>query len=656
MKNKIAMIVACAIVIIFAVITLLSVFAIKSIGTSDSDQILRLICESGEKNLDSYFTDVEHSVEIVSAFVEKDLEELPSDQLGAHIERAKDIFARMAEMTKGVLTYYYRIDPEVSTEEKGFWYVNLDQKGFVEHEVTDITGYDTSDTSGLVWFTVPKYENASKWLPPYSTENLDVYVISYNVPIHWGERFIGVIGIEIDYNTIAALVNDISQYKSSYAFLLNDESIIYHPDKVVTEKDSLIQAPDEMISDEQIVSYTFEGVEKRAAWLPLSNGMRLYVTVPVSDINANWSKWIRQTIAVSAVSLITIAFMFYYLIRVLRKQKAAEDLNANLEKELQSASEITELMGSMSLLFTNMPAMTFSKDAETGVFLACNKSFAVYAGKTDPKEIVGFTDFDLFDKEAAKRFVENDKITLSMDEAYVYFEDVWDAGNSSMRSVQTTKTKYRDAAGKLCILGMCVDVTKTTQAKAEEAAAQARQQKEKEKQAIVAHYKEDVERLSYQAYHDELTGVYNRAGYDLIFSGIDVGSIYLLMVDADGFKSINDGYGHEIGDRIIIKIANALRSNFRADDCICRIGGDEFVVMMLNAENNCREMIASKIEQINIDLENTSDGLPAISVSVGIAHGSEVSDPSELLELADKAMYETKHNGKHGYRFSADMK
>ncbi len=87
--------------------------------------------------------------------MEEDLDGLEDEQFARHMENAREYFSMMASKTKGVLTYYYRIDPSVSQTVKGFWYINLDGDGFKEHEVTDITRYDVEDTSKLVCFTVP---------------------------------------------------------------------------------------------------------------------------------------------------------------------------------------------------------------------------------------------------------------------------------------------------------------------------------------------------------------------------------------------------------------------------------------------------------------------------------------------------------------------
>ena len=163
--------------------------------------------------------------------------------------------------------------------------------------------------------------------------------------------------------------------------------------------------------------------------------------------------------------------------------------------------------------------------------------------------------------------------------------------------------------------------------------------------------KSSLENLSFKASHDELTGAYNRAGYDILLSNINPESTYMLLFDLDNFKNVNDSYGHETGDKVLIKLVNILKNAFREDDCICRIGGDEFVVIMRSSGNIQRRLIESKLEQIIAALGDTDDGLPPISVSVGVIDGKEAGDSSRLFEMADKAMYESKKQGKKTYTF-----
>ncbi len=157
-------------------------------------------------------------------------------------------------------------------------------------------------------------------------------------------------------------------------------------------------------------------------------------------------------------------------------------------------------------------------------------------------------------------------------------------------------------------------------------------------------YRKSVERLNYKASHDELTGAYNRAGYDLLLSSIDLKTTYMLLFDVDNFKGINDTYGHETGDKILKKIVSTLNRNFRSDDYVCRLGGDEFVVFMVHADENRLELIKTKITNINDQLSETADGLPQTSVSVGIVHGTKVQNRQDMYKMSDEALYKTKQN------------
>ena len=140
-KTKITVVAASAIIVTMIIAAAFGVIAIKDIGTESADKQLTLLCQTGQKNLDSYFNDVILSVGTVSAYVEDDLDGLDDEHLQAHLDRADELFKKL-EYNNAILTYYYRIDPEVSENAKGFWYVRGDD-GFTEHEVTDITQYGT---------------------------------------------------------------------------------------------------------------------------------------------------------------------------------------------------------------------------------------------------------------------------------------------------------------------------------------------------------------------------------------------------------------------------------------------------------------------------------------------------------------------------------
>lgn len=329
LRTKVTLLAVCLIIIAVVSVSLHSVFFIRNTEKQEANQLLLLLCETGEKNLDYYFNSVQKSVGKVASTVETDLNGLEDEKLAQHVERVRKVFDEMASKTNGVLTYYYRIDPEVSSKVKGFWYTDLNGEGFVEREVTDITKYDTSDTSKLVWFTVPKYEGEAVWLPPYITDNLNKRVISYNMPIYWRGKFVGVVGIEIDYTTMAEQVESIRLYNNGYAFLSDEEgNLFFHPYIDVSQypENEIPKVPESAIDKSTFIRYNYEGVDKIAAWLPLSNGMRLNVTVPVSETEGDWQRLVWQTMIFAIVVLLVAStFTMLYAKRITKPLEELTD-------------------------------------------------------------------------------------------------------------------------------------------------------------------------------------------------------------------------------------------------------------------------------------------------------------------------------------------
>ena len=312
LRSRITVLTLCVTVAAVVIVASLSVFFIIKNEKREAEQTLLLMCETGEQNLNQYFDGVEKSIRKVSSFTENDIEGRKKSDLKNHVDRVRKYFDVIANKTNGVLTYYYRIDPEYSKDVKGFWYTNLDGEDFVSHKVTDITKYDTKDTSKLVWFTNPKATGEPIWLPPYITDNLDARVVSYNVPIFKEGTFVGVTGIEIDYSTMAKQVESIKLYDGGYAFITDKKGkLIFHPYIDVAELSGKKQpkVPKGLVSDSTFVNYEYDGKSKEAAWLPLSNGMRLVVSVPESEIDGEWEKLIKEIITIAIIVLVLLSFV-----------------------------------------------------------------------------------------------------------------------------------------------------------------------------------------------------------------------------------------------------------------------------------------------------------------------------------------------------------
>jgi diguanylate cyclase (GGDEF)-like protein/PAS domain S-box-containing protein len=154
---------------------------------------------------------------------------------------------------------------------------------------------------------------------------------------------------------------------------------------------------------------------------------------------------------------------------------------------------------------------------------------------------------------------------------------------------------------------------------------------------------------------DELTGLYNRRGFitlseqQLKIAVRTKKDMLLFFVDLDKMKQINDTLGHREGDKALVETAAILRETFRGSDVIGRMGGDEFAVLAIDADDETREVVVNRLHK-TLDERNRSEGRSyTLSLSVGIAHHDPEKPCSldELMVRADTLMYEEKRNKQH---------
>jgi diguanylate cyclase (GGDEF)-like protein len=151
--------------------------------------------------------------------------------------------------------------------------------------------------------------------------------------------------------------------------------------------------------------------------------------------------------------------------------------------------------------------------------------------------------------------------------------------------------------------------------------------------------------------HDPLTGFLNhrsfheRLGEEIVRSGRSRSSIALLMIDLDDFKLVNDTFGHQLGDRVLVFAADLIRSTLRASDIAARYGGDEFAVILPETDREAAQAAADRIGEAFAATSLTVEGRGPIPVgaTVGVAiHPSDARTGPELIALADDDLYRTK--------------
>jgi len=163
------------------------------------------------------------------------------------------------------------------------------------------------------------------------------------------------------------------------------------------------------------------------------------------------------------------------------------------------------------------------------------------------------------------------------------------------------------------------------------------------------------EELRSLALTDELTGLHNRRGFfalaaqHLKFARRNREHALLFFADINGLKQINDRFGHSGGDAAIKRVARALERTFRDSDIAARLGGDEFVILANEASPDSRQDILRRLKE-NLHSEGLRDPRYPLSLSVGVARFDPLNPMTvdEILNLADRAMYEAKRSPRDG--------
>lgn len=167
--------------------------------------------------------------------------------------------------------------------------------------------------------------------------------------------------------------------------------------------------------------------------------------------------------------------------------------------------------------------------------------------------------------------------------------------------------------------------------------------------ALIAELDKERERLKRMAHHDSLTGLYSRNFFnEWVRKQISIASrqnvpISFIIMDVDNFKQINDTFGHVFGDEVLKFVANCISNSIRSSDMAARYGGDEFVVVLNDANEQQALQIAERIKE---RLKNSSNLNYDVSISYGVAQLDPFQDYTKVLQKADQAMYEMKKSKK----------
>ncbi|MCH1942408.1 diguanylate cyclase [Holdemania massiliensis] len=505
---------------------------------ADTALMMNYRCSELTSDIDALLSRIEQSVKTLSAYTDEHLESVDrlkndDDYRQEFTEQLQSVAVNAANNTEGAVAVYVRFNPDFTPPTSGlFWSKTALNGTFQQLTPTDFSKYNPSDIEHVGWYYIPVSNGKATWIPPYSNENINVQMISYVIPLYKNNQTVGVVGMDIDFNVIKELVDEVRIYTSGYAFLTDDKAnIMFHKTypfgiSIESVDSSLIPLMTELgngTSGGNLFSYQANGVKKKMAFRTLRNGMRLALTAPLSEIDSHKNQLILQ-ILLALLIITPLAIM----VTIMITRKMIKPL-----KELNTAAQ---------------------KIAEGDLSIALTKQ---------TKDEVG-TLADSFQK-------------------------------------------------------------------------------------TVNHLQKYIEYINSMAYRDALTGVKNKAAYQETEKRLEEQmhkgwpEFAVVVLDINDLKHVNDHFGHDFGDMMIISACKLICKTFLHSP-VYRIGGDEFVVILENADYvNYKELLENF--QLAIDDYNaSSDADSQLSIARGIAiYNSDIDLVfSNVFKRADDAMYQNK--------------
>jgi diguanylate cyclase (GGDEF)-like protein/PAS domain S-box-containing protein len=310
-----------------------------------------------------------------------------------------------------------------------------------------------------------------------------------------------------------------------------------------------------------------------------------------------------------------------------------------LRREVSRRTKMLEHERSqLRTLVETIPDPVWIKNLD-GVYTACNPAAEKFFGKT-AAVVIGKRDDEFVAAELAESFLQKDREVIATGQPVMYEEWVTFPDSGQRAFVETIKTAVRDGSDRVIgVLGIARDITG---------------------------HKRAEEQIRNLAFFDPLTNLPNRRllvdrlGQALIASTRSKEYGALLMIDLDNFKALNDTQGHDVGDRLLISVAERLLGCVRSEDTVSRLGGDEYILVLeglghdLVTAASQAEIIAEKIfVALNLPYSlgaNNRAHHSTPSIGVTLFCGKDI--PIEvLLKQADVALYQAKDAGRNSIRF-----
>lgn len=536
-KKKINHLLGISLVILTFFMVIINFIVIYRNTTRNSEIIMSKSCSSLALELNDQFKLVEQSVSNLYDISEQfrpDIEQLKDQKtVDNYLKQFKSAAITIADNTEGALAIYFRMNPDLTNSgTSGFFYVKSNTTGkFENSEITDLLAYEVDDIEHVGWYYAPVWAGKAVWQEPYYNANINVEMISYVVPIYDRSNLVGVVGIDIDFNQIKAIAEDLNIYDSCGAVLcsMTNSAIYYNNCDLFGEAipSDLYTALLGKESSEDIFTYKVKEEKYGLYFKTLNNRMKLLIYANVNDIYSQE----RVTIFISIVVFL-IVFGITFLL--------ALNVSNRIVKPITDITEATKKYA----------------DGQWDVKVSCDT------------------------EDELQLLTEN--ISIMADKTKEYIDYIQDMANKDALTRLRNKTAYM----------LYVDRIKQDYLPIEK-------------------------------------------------------SFSVVVFDVNNLKKVNDEYGHEKGDELIVSASKIICKYF-SHSPVFRIGGDEFVSIVDGADYDNRNDIIAEFQNY-MRLSKGSKNIMDVCVACGIAdYGEDGTSFEAVFAVADQRMYDNKVDLKDG--------
>lgn len=343
------------------VVGALSIIYSSSYMRDDLSSIMNEECDNKATDINAYLSRVEQSVDTVSALTMNDLDDFSAFQTSTEYVteftgKLEQALFTAASNTDGAICAYIRYNPDFTEPTSGLFMTrNSTEEQFQSVTPTDFSTYDKSDISHVGWYYTPVNNGKPTWMSPYYNDNVDIYMISYVVPLFSDGVNIGIVGMDIDFTMIQNIAEDSQRYETYLPLIVDDSGNVMYCREADfnTPLADLSSSLAEAVSGEPggLVNAPMNGTDRRAVFSPLDNGMKLIMTADNMELLSQTNMLIVMIVgAVFIVAVAAIVISFIIVNRMTRhlgtltaaaKRIAAGELDVSID--CHSRDDIGEL-------------------------------------------------------------------------------------------------------------------------------------------------------------------------------------------------------------------------------------------------------------------------------------------------------------------------